>query len=145
MTTQERINAAIEHLSGLDLAGMEPGRYEVNENFFFNLMEYETKPIKECRIESHINYVDIQWIVSGVECIDITDLKGLEEEESYDPERDIMFWKTPELMSRVKLSAGSYIVLPPNLPHKPGIAVSEPAKVKKCVGKVRLVRIDKPD
>ena len=47
-----------------------PGKYAVEgEELFYVVDEYETKPVEEGRLEIHRKYMDIQYIVSGVECI----------------------------------------------------------------------------
>lgn len=139
MEKQKRINEALEYLYKLDMEELQPGRYDINENIFYNVLEYESKPFEECHIEAHKKYADIQWIIQGEECIDIVPFDGLEVDEAYDSEKDIGFYKDASLMSRTHLTAGSYIVLPPHLAHKPGIAPKKPAPVKKLVCKVKMV------
>lgn len=56
----------------------------------------------------------------------------------YNETKDVMFWNDAETMARMELTAGSYAIYLPDVAHKPGIAVSAPEKVKKCVGKVRV-------
>jgi YhcH/YjgK/YiaL family protein len=115
------------------------GKYEVDaENLFYVVDEYETKPVKEGRLEIHRKYLDIQYIVSGAEFIGVAPLEGLTEESVYDGETDLAFYKyTPE-MSRLYLKQGMFAIFWPNEPHMPGRCVDTPEKVKKIVVKIRM-------
>lgn len=135
MTLQE----AVAYLKEQDLAAMEVGTYEVDGDFYFMIREYETKEPAVCRLETHKNYIDIQWIISGEEAIDTVNVAGLTVEEAYDADRDVAFWKKPAEMCHIVLSSGSYAILPPSIAHQPGMrAGSLASPVKKCVGKVRV-------
>ena len=138
MTLQKKLDDAVAYLKTLDLAGLEPGKYQVNDDFYYSIQEYETKKIEDCKFESHKNYADIQMIISGREAIDIAPIACCTVKTEYDETKDVMFWNDAETMARMELTAGSYAIYLPDVAHKPGIAVSAPEKVKKCVGKVRL-------
>ena len=94
MTLEE----AVAYLKEQNLAAMEVGTYEVDGDFYFMIQEYETKEPDVCRLETHKNYIDIQWIISGEEAIDTVNVAGLIVEEAYDADRDVAFWKEPKEM-----------------------------------------------
>lgn len=132
------IEEAVCYLKKQDLAALEVGTYRVNDDFYFMIQEYETKPAENCRLETHNCYADIQWIISGEEEIDTVSRTGLETDEEYDEKRDVAFWKEPEEMCQSILTTGSYAVLPPSIAHKPQMrAGKEACHVKKCVAKVK--------
>ncbi|MBD5444518.1 MAG: DUF386 domain-containing protein [Lachnospiraceae bacterium] len=133
-----KISEAIEYLLKQDLANMPAGKYPVNDDFYYMVQEYTSRAEADCHLESHQKYVDIQWLISGVEAIDCTSVDGLEVEKEYNPEKDVTFWKEPAEMMRCVLSGGSYVILLPENAHKPCIAVGEPAPVKKVVAKVKI-------
>lgn len=133
-----RITEAIEYLSKQDLANMPAGKYQVNDDFYYMVQEYVSRSEADCHLESHQKYVDIQWIISGVEAIDCVSVEGLEVDKEYNPEKDVAFWKEPANMMRCVLNGGSYVVLWPENAHKPCIAVGTPAQVKKIVAKVKI-------
>lgn len=138
MGMNSKITEAIEYLSKQDLAGMPAGKYPVNDDFYYMVQEYVSRPESDCHLESHQKYVDIQWVISGTEAIDCAAVDGLEVEKEYNPEKDITFWKEPAEMMRCVLSSGSYVVLLPENAHKPCIAVGEPMQMKKVVAKVKI-------
>lgn len=132
------IEEAVSYLKKQDLAALEVGTYQVNDDFYFMIQEYETKAHENCRLETHDRYADIQWIISGEEEIDTVSRTGLEVDEAYDEKRDVAFWKEPKEMCQSILPTGSYAVLPPSIAHKPQMRAGEEAcHVKKCVAKVK--------
>ncbi len=138
MTLQKKLDDAVAYLKKLDLAGLETGKYQVNDDFYYLIQEYETKNIEDCKFESHKNYADIQMIISGKEAIDIAPITCCTLKTEYDEAIDAMFWNDAETMARMELTSGSYAIYLPEVAHKPGIAISQPEKVKKCIGKVRI-------
>lgn len=136
---KKRIETAVAYLRGLRITQKNSGeRKAVNENFFYTVQSYMTKPDTECRFESHRTYVDIQIMVSGREAVDLVDISRLTIKEEYNAEKDIMFWNIPQRTARTTLGAGDYIVLYPENAHRGAIAVGETEQVLKIVGKVRI-------
>jgi beta-galactosidase beta subunit len=39
--------------------------------FFMIIQEYSTKEIKDCVLEGHAKYIDIQYIIQGVELMEL--------------------------------------------------------------------------
>ena len=135
---QRRVERAIEYIKNLEHDGLVPGKYIVDDNFYYSVQEYDTKPVSECKLESHRQYIDVQWIVEGCEAMDIADIAALSVKEAYDEEKDIMFWKLPARMMRTILKEGSYVVLYPENAHMGCIECGGPERVKKIVGKVSI-------
>ena len=130
MTTNEKINNALQIIEALDFAAEDPGKHIVNDDFFYMIQEYDTKEPAEARFEAHKNYVDIQYIVEGTESIELAPAAALEIEQAYN---------VPKQAAKVVLTAGSYAVIYPEDAHKPGVRVGDkPCRVKKIVGKVHV-------
>lgn len=134
----QRVNDAIEYLQSIDVSSIEIGvKNIVDENFFFMIQSYETKPINECELESHRKNIDIQIMLEGVEVMDIADISRLCIKKEYDEDKDIMFWKAPLRMARTTLNVGDCIVLYPENAHRGAATYKEDVHVLKIVGKVR--------
>ena len=103
---------------------------------FVNVEEYTSKPIEKGRYESHRKYADVQYVVSGSEQMGYAPINTLSEIETYDPGRDVAFYKGQGTMLHVP--AGSFAVFFPQDGHMPCIADDEPAGVRKVVVKVRI-------
>lgn len=137
-TLFEKLTEALDYIQNLDKSTLTPGKHEVNDEFFYNYMEYEVKEPTDSIYEAHKNYVDIQYIVEGQERVDVSFEAYMELDTPYDTEKDIMFFKNPtKSFSRI-LGAGEYIIVLPHELHKPGQKVGENGNVKKIVGKVRV-------
>jgi YhcH/YjgK/YiaL family protein len=135
-----RIAAGLALLNEEYVRTAAEGRYEVQgEDLFFTVQEYTTAPLEEGRLEIHQRYLDIQWLVSGRECIGYCPLEGLIEEQPYSDSKDIAFYRSERPISRLNLETGLFAVFFPNEPHMPGRqAAGLPEPVKKIVIKVRM-------
>lgn len=133
-----RLQKAITYLNKIDLKEVPVGKYIIDDDIYYMVQEYVTKPISDCKLESHEKYIDIQWIVCGAEkiCTCSRDYLGII--QNYDKEKDVTYYLTPDRMQQVVLNEGSYIILYPENAHMPSIAVEEPKKIKKVVVKVRV-------
>lgn len=132
-----RVEFALTYLRGLHVTMSDVGeRREVNENFYYTVQAYDTKPAEQCLLESHRKCIDIQLIVDGEEAMDIADISRLSIEETYNSERDVMFWKIQNCMTRTTLRAGDYIILYPENAHRGAISIDIAKKVLKIVGKL---------
>ena len=134
-----RVENALKYLKGLNITESDAGtKRVVNDNFFYSVQSYMTKPAEECRLESHRRYIDIHIIAAGKEAMDLSDISRLSVKEEYNDEKDVMYWNTPRRMSRVSLGAGDSIVLYPETAHRGGVCVSKNKNVLKVVGKIKL-------
>ncbi len=116
-----------------------PGKYEVEgDNLFYIVDEYETKQFEEGHFEIHRKYMDIQYIVSGTECIGTAPLAGLKEETSYDGQTDLAFYHYEPSMSKLTLKQEMFAIFWPNEPHMPCRIAKKKEPVKKIVVKIRM-------
>lgn len=136
ISLEEKIEKAISYVSKLDIYNMEVGRYNIDNDSYFMVQEYITRERAYCRLESHIRYIDVQWVIKGQEEIDSVSINGLQLKEKYNEDRDIIFWKEPTRMQRMVLSENSYVILYPEDAHMPCIAVGKSGKVRKIVIKI---------
>ncbi|MCA0756084.1 YhcH/YjgK/YiaL family protein [Paenibacillus sp. N4] len=136
----EAIRKALEHLQSGGLSGKEPGKYELEEGglMFALVQRIVTKPSGEQRLESHETYVDVQFVVSGEERIDVIKLSDqLVIEEQDLAGRDVVFYERKEkLESSLVLTPGQFAVFYPSDVHRPCCSVDGPGEVKKVVIKI---------
>ena len=137
-TLYEKLTEALSFIENLDKSALTPGIHEVNDEFYYNYLEYEAKEPTDTIYEAHKNYVDIQYIVEGQEHVDVSYEEYMELDTPYDAEKDIMFFKNPQKSFARILGPGEYIIVLPHELHKPGQKVGENGRVKKIVGKVRV-------
>lgn len=138
MTTEERIQEIIKtYIPAFD-PQTPAGHYEMDEDWYYNVQEYESKRRKDCLYESHKQYVDIQLIVEGEEYIYTADADTLQVCEPYSAEKDIMFYDGDAPGEAHLLRAGDYLVLYPQDAHQPMVCTDQPGRIKKVVYKVKI-------
>jgi YhcH/YjgK/YiaL family protein len=131
-----RLQAGFDYLQQTDLEAVEPGTVPIDGDKVFAMhQEYKTKPRAQGLWESHRKYIDIQYVVSGVEQMGFANLEQLTTGE-YDAAKD--FVPHEGSGSFVLLPAGMFTLFMPTDVHMPGIAVDNPHPVKKVVVKVAV-------
>ena len=139
-TISKRVESAINYLRHIDVSEDDVGKkIIVNENFYYRIQGYMTKPENEAKLQSHRKYVDVQIIVSGEERMDLADISRLTIKEDYDTEKDVILWNIPKRMARITLRAGDCIILYPENAHRGAVINGNKSqKILKIVGKVKL-------
>ena len=116
------------------------GKYEIDgKELWASVQEYTSKLESEAKAEAHKNYIDIQFIVSGVEVIDAFDIDKATVKCEYNDVKDVTFYEDCTNVTRGVLSEGEYGIFFLNDVHKPGMCLnSNQAAVKKIVVKVKV-------
>ena len=127
----------IEFMKGLDESSLA-GHYELNNGCYANIDEYNPKDFSNCKFEAHNKHIDIQMVLSGTERIDIAERKDLKVIQSYDTNKDIIFFSDPlSGVDNVSLEPFKFVYIYPNEAHKPQIKTSSDF-VKKVVVKIPI-------
>jgi YhcH/YjgK/YiaL family protein len=130
---------AFEILKDNTLAKKEDGKYSVDgEKIYYTIQRYTTKPMSQGKLEAHRKYIDIQFLLTGVELLGYAPLKGLSFAEKYNPQKDIAFFQTPDEITKVKLEPGLFCILFPDDAHLPGCQLEEPSEIQKVVIKIGI-------
>lgn len=119
---------------------IKAGKYEISENAYINIDEYETRDENTIKLEAHRKYIDIQFLIDGAERIYTTDIEGLEVSEKYSDEKDVEFYQTPKRPLNLSyLTKNKFILLYPDDAHSPCINFDNLSrKVKKAVVKIKI-------
>ena len=132
-----RFKAAFDFLKRPGIEATPVGRVEVDGTQLFALtQEYETKPIRDGKLEAHKKYVDIQFIVSGEEFIGYAPLTRQGSAKPFDAEKDIGFYDGEAWFTLLR--AGMFAIFFPQDAHLPGRYTEKPAHVKKIVLKIAV-------
>ncbi|SFN24827.1 biofilm protein TabA [Formivibrio citricus] len=125
-------------LEGRDLAGLPAGRYEIEgEKLFFLVQDAVLRPAEECRPEAHRSHADIQLPVSGRERYGAAlPVAGMQPVEDLLDSKDVAFYAAPENEFFLDLDPGSFVVFFPGELHRPCVAVQESTSIRKVVVKV---------
>ena len=72
------IYRALQYLQTLDPAALPESRVEIDgDRIFANTVRLTSKPFESCVFEAHRRYIDIHYIVSGVEGIGVASVGAL--------------------------------------------------------------------
>lgn len=129
---------ALEVLQQQDLAKMEPGRYEIEgDKLFYLVQDAMPRLLDGCKSESHATYADIQLPISARERFGMAlpqqDLKADDDRlESH----DIAFYPTPANEFFMDVDPGAFAVFLPGELHRPCVAIDNQTPFRKVVVKV---------
>lgn len=114
-----------------------PGIYEIRgKDLFAKVQEYETRTTGY--LEVHDEYIDIQFMVEGIERVEYAYRDGLEAAMPYNEKEDALFLKDCDKGFSFDLTSGSFAIFFPGDAHKPAMCVDMPKAAKKVVLKVKL-------
>lgn len=137
------LKKAFSYLSDYNFSFMKQGKYEIDgDNMFAIVQEYQTQEESRLFFESHYDYMDIQYIVSGQEKIRICDRKDIGPVMTpYKKEEDIIFYKDPDKQVKdLILSKGDFAIFKKEDCHKTRCSLNNKGNtyVKKVIVKVKL-------
>jgi YhcH/YjgK/YiaL family protein len=124
------------YLKETDLASLKAGRYPIDgDNVFALVTEGPPKEFDSSRFESHKNFIDIHYVISGKEKIGAATISAVKITQEYMPERDLTFYSGNGKYYEADQSG--FFVFFPKTAHRPGIKVDGYNAVKKIVIKIR--------
>lgn len=134
------LQKGVAYLTSRDFSELIPGKYEINGDDMFALVQSPlTGPKQERKAEHHRKYIDIQFLVSGVEIIGSGTVTGREiplEDRLQDLDyafHTVMDGEETEL----RMSAGMFAIFFPGDMHRPCCQTEEgPQKILKVVVKI---------
>lgn len=102
-----------------------------------NPVTFVSKEEKECMYEAHEKYIDVHYIMEGVERIATADVSSLQIKTPFSEQRDIGFYQGDE-SGRYLLKPEEFMVCFPSDAHKVAMMDKTPETVKKIVIKIRV-------
>ena len=115
------------------------GKYEIDgTELYASVQEYKSKLPENGKFEGHEKYIDIQYIISGIETIEVADISKAVSKIPYNPEKDVEFYEDVIGAHKCTVTAGEYGIFFSHDIHKPGLAFETPSTVKKIVVKVKI-------
>lgn len=130
--------AAYKFLRENDLEKLAIGRYDLLDGTYATVSEYKTKEPDSAKYEAHRKYIDIQYVQSGCEYIDLLPMSGIKEKAVYDEKSDILFFVGKE-GKRLYADNNHFFVFFPEDVHRPCLKVDSVSTVRKIVVKIPLV------
>lgn len=141
------IREVLDLLKRINFKDLENGKYEILKNKIYLIInEYYTKKPEEKKAEQHKIQIDVQYIISGKECIGIGyDNNDNEILDNYDLNKDRISFKTVKNENHIVLQEGMYAIFFPTDIHRPELNIGGKQKVKKVVVKIDKSLLHKED
>jgi YhcH/YjgK/YiaL family protein len=89
------LRKGLEYLAATDFSIVAAGKYEIaGSDIYASVSEYTTDLKENKKLEAHVKYIDIQYIISGAENIGFDVLTGsLAVKEDKLAEKDVIFYE----------------------------------------------------
>lgn len=136
----KNIQLAIEHLEEVNTKSIEDGKYYVlGDDIFVVVSSYLTREHNESKYEAHLNYIDIQCLISGEELIFCNEERRMETDGDYNAVSDKINFKDKTGDVSIHMRSGMVAIFFPNDSHKACCMLeSGPGNVRKLLIKVRV-------
>lgn len=122
--------AAFAYLEEYTKNPVTPGVYEIQgKDLFAKVQEYETRTAGY--LEVHDEYIDIQFMVEGIERVEYAYRDGLESAIPYDEKEDALFLKDCDKGFSFDLTSGSFAIFFPGDAHTPAMCIDVSKTAKK--------------
>jgi len=132
------LSESLRFLTHTDFSQYTAGKHEIpGQNFYLLAQSYETKPLEKGVWEAHRKFIDIQYVLEGMERVGCAPLAQMIA-GIYDEGRDFTsFSGSGDFLT---LRAGFFAIFMPQDVHMPGIRMddTQPVHVNKVVLKVAI-------
>lgn len=120
-------------LATTDLNSLAPGKVDlVPGRLWINVLEYEPKDAANTKIETHRNFIDLQYTYEGNELMGLAGIMT-----DYDPVKDRNFYALCNPIEYAKATPDVFFLYFPKEMHQPSVkAEGEAVKSRKIVGKI---------
>ena len=129
---------ALDALQKLDLSRLEPGRYELEgDKLFYLVQDAQPRAFDDSKAEAHRSYADIQIPISACERFGFSlPEPGMMPTDNQLEENDIAFYPKPSNEFFMDIEPGAFAVFMPKELHRPCLSVKDKAKIRKAVVKI---------
>lgn len=134
-----RLGQALRYIAETDFSKVENGEYPIDgDRVFVRVSRYITEPKDHKKPESHLKYIDVQYLAEGTEKIYYTAKTGAHTvTEDQGAEKDLLFYAETGEKDSVTLGDGVFAIFFPWELHRPGChALHGGSPVQKIVVKV---------
>lgn len=130
---QKSFNVILDYLS--NLSEFKEGTEIVSENIRANFLSYVTTTPSNRFWEAHKKNIDLHYIFSGTEQIDLSPHNKLVSDEYHEDDDYYLLYGEKE--ASIVLNKGDFLLLLPGEAHRTGICTHENEKIQKIVFKIK--------
>lgn len=131
----QALRQMLDRLADPALRKAQTGRSDLDGGAFFVINAYDTQPAGALHAESHRRYCDVQVILHGSEQIGWAALAS-DLDAPYDAAKDVSYYAPGLPLDWHAFGPGDVFIFAPSDIHLPGVTLSQPARIRKVVGKL---------
>lgn len=137
---KELWDALFTFLKNADLSTIAAGKHEIIPGrVWVNILEYTPKDAANTKIESHKNFIDLQYTFVGNELMGVAG--NVTPTGEYDPVKDKTNYTTDEEIVYSEANPGVFFLYFPKDMHQPSVRSCEnPGPSRKVVGKIEYAK-----
>lgn len=134
----ENFKIGFEFLLNNDLKSLKDGKYQIKgDEVFANIQSLTTKEKSQKKWEAHKKYIDIQYVISGKECMGYGIYEDFKTSEKYDEIKDVEFLEG-EKYNYINVEENEFVIFYPNDVHAPMLCIENPEQIKKVIVKIAI-------
>ncbi len=134
----ENFKIGFEFLLNNDLKSLKDGKYQIKgDEVFANIQSLTTKEKSQKKWEAHKKYIDIQYVISGKECMGYGIYEDFKTSEKYDEIKDVEFLEG-EKYNYINVKENEFVIFYPNDVHAPMLCIENPEQIKKVIVKIAI-------
>ena len=114
------------------------GVYQITPRVKAIVSEYQTKQVNEYGYEAHRRFIDIQYVLKGIEKVCCLPIEKMKMTEAYSEENDVAFYTAECQPLEMIIGDGYFTIFYPQDGHMPCLCVKKNQMVKKVVIKVEI-------
>ena len=123
-------------LQKTDLTSLSPGRIDISDNVYVNVVETTSKTAEEMSFEFHKVYFDIHVMIEGKEWIEFADMSSCDVEKEYQVADDYGLCHGNATTIAFE-GGGAFTICFPEELHKPLCDCKSGLAIRKCIFKVK--------
>ena len=131
------ISAVLKTISGFDFQRLQDGQQDI-DGVIYKTFSATTALAADRRPETHRDYIDVQYVISGDEWVQFAARKASLPCESVDSQDNYFYSREGLSLHEMSLSDGDYAIFFPWDIHAPLCHQQTPQQVRKIVAKVSL-------
>ena len=113
------------------------GRHIISDKAYINIDEYKTRDDSEIKLEAHRKYIDIQYVITGNECMGYGIYENFKNTEKYNEDKDVEFLEGKQY-NYINVKEGEFVIFYPNDVHAPMLSVQKSENIKKAIVKIAI-------
>ena len=135
----DKLRAAFDFIKKAVKEKLPIGKYELmGSSLYAMVQEYDTKSAEGALYEAHKRYIDLQYVVSGEEIIDVLNIADTTLVTDYVEADDYALYSAKRRGVRLVMKDGDFAIFYPEDTHMPGLLSDKVSSVKKIVVKIAV-------